>query len=50
MHGKLAVMAKIAFEKYFLHKIETGDTDPYYEKYMLHLIGVDRVTSKKKTN
>jgi sulfide:quinone oxidoreductase len=48
MHGKLAVMAKIAFEKYFLHKIETGDTDPYYEKYMLHLIGVDRVTSTKK--
>lgn len=47
MHGKLAVMAKIAFERYFLHKIESGDTDPYYEKYMLHLIGVDRVTSKE---
>jgi sulfide:quinone oxidoreductase len=40
--GKVATLAKIAFEKYFLHKIESGDTDPYYEKYLLRLIGVDR--------
>ncbi|KAL3942408.1 MAG: hypothetical protein SGBAC_003402 [Bacillariaceae sp.] len=40
--GRVATLAKIAFEKYFLYKIKTGDTDPYYEKYMLHLIGVDR--------
>lgn len=40
--GKIGLLAKIAFEKYFLHKIETGDTDPYYEKYMLKLIGVER--------
>jgi len=46
LHGKPSILAKVAFEKYFLHKIETGDTDPYYEKWMLHLIGVDRVTSK----
>jgi sulfide:quinone oxidoreductase len=46
IHGKVAVLAKIAFEKYFLHKVETGDTDPYYEKYMLRLIVVDRVTTK----
>lgn len=45
INGKVAVLAKIAFEKYFLHKIESGDVDPYYEKYLLHLIGVDRVTS-----
>lgn len=45
--GKIATLAKIAFEKYFLHKIESGDTDPYYEKYMLHLIGVDRTKMKK---
>lgn len=42
VHTKLATLAKIAFEKYFLHKVETGDTDPYYEKYMLKLIGVER--------
>jgi sulfide:quinone oxidoreductase len=42
IHSKLATLAKVAFEKYFLHKVEDGDTDPYYEKYMLKLIGVDR--------
>jgi NADH dehydrogenase FAD-containing subunit len=42
--GRVATLAKIAFEKYFLYKIETGDTDPYYEKYLLHLIGVDRTS------
>lgn len=49
IHGKIAVTAKIVFEKYFLHKIKTGDTDPAYEKFMLHLIGMDRVrvTPKK---
>lgn len=40
--GKIATLAKIAFEKYFLHKVESGDTDPYYEKYMLKLVGVER--------
>uniref|UniRef100_A0A7S3P881 FAD/NAD(P)-binding domain-containing protein n=1 Tax=Amphora coffeiformis TaxID=265554 RepID=A0A7S3P881_9STRA len=43
IHSKAIVLAKIAFEKYFLHKIETGDTDPYYEKYLLKLVGVDRI-------
>ena len=44
IHGKIANLAKVAFEKYFLHKIESGDTDPYYEKYLLKFIGVDRTT------
>jgi len=48
LHGKVAVAAKVAFEKYFLHKIKSGDTDPSYENLALHLIGVDRVTSKKE--
>jgi hypothetical protein len=29
-------------KKDFLHKIETGDTDPYYEHYMLKLVGIER--------
>jgi NADH dehydrogenase FAD-containing subunit len=44
MHGKFAKLAKIAFEKYFLYKVESGDTDPYYEKYMLELLGLKRTT------
>ena len=47
IHSKLATLAKIAFEKYFLHKVETGDTDPYYEKYMLKLIGVERTVEEQ---
>eukprot|EP00970_Alexandrium_tamarense_P014841 scaffold4426_cov175-Alexandrium_tamarense.AAC.1 len=46
LHGKMATLAKLAFEKYFLYKVEHGDTDPFYEKYMLHLIGIDRVKEK----
>ena len=49
VYGKSATLAKIAFEKYFLHKIESGDTDPYYEKYFLQLIGVER-TKEERTN
>ena len=42
LHGKFAKLAKIAFEKYFLYKVESGDTDPYYEKYMMQLVGLTR--------
>ena len=48
IHSKLATLAKIAFEKYFLHKVETGDTDPYYEKYMLKLIGIERTIEESE--
>lgn len=44
IQSPMATLAKIAFEKYFLHKVESGDTDPYYEKYMLKLIGLERTT------
>jgi NADH dehydrogenase FAD-containing subunit len=44
--GTIGVLAKMAFEKYFLHKIQSGDTDPYYEKYALALIGVKRTVAK----
>lgn len=46
--GKVGTLAKIAFEKYFLHKIDTGDVDPYYEKYLLQLVGVQRTVRDKK--
>lgn len=46
VQGRIGTLAKIAFEKYFLHKIESGDTDPYYEKYMLMLVGIERITEE----
>jgi NADPH-dependent 2,4-dienoyl-CoA reductase/sulfur reductase-like enzyme len=42
IYNPAVIAAKVAFEKYFLHKIESGDTDPVYEKYMLKFIGVER--------
>ncbi len=36
-------MAKVAFEKYFLMKMKSGNTEPVYEKYVLKLLGVMRI-------
>lgn len=46
IHGKLVTLAKVAFEKYFIHKVKTGDTDPGYEKYMLELVGIKRTLTE----
>ena len=32
-----------AYEKYFLHKVRTAKTEPYYEKTIVKLIGVERL-------
>ena len=40
--GKWVHLAKIAFEKYFLMKIKSGNTEPVYEKYVLKLLGILR--------
>ena len=39
--GKWVHLAKIAFEKYFLRKVETGSIAPIYEKYVLKALGID---------
>lgn len=39
--GKWVHVAKIAFEKYFLRKVRTGNTDPVYEKYVLKALGIE---------
>lgn len=41
--GKWVHMAKIAFEKYFLRKVKTGNTDPLYERYVLKALGIERL-------
>ena len=41
--GKWVHLAKIGFEKYFLRKVRTGQTEPYYEKLVLKLMGAERV-------
>ncbi|WP_411832349.1 NAD(P)/FAD-dependent oxidoreductase [Pseudoxanthomonas mexicana] len=41
--GKWVHVAKIAFEKYFMMKMKSGNTEPVYEKYVLKLLGILRV-------
>jgi sulfide:quinone oxidoreductase len=41
--GKWVHLAKIAFEKYFMRKMRSGNTDPVYEKYVLKALGIVRV-------
>ncbi|BFT31018.1 FAD-dependent oxidoreductase [Alteromonas sp. D210916BOD_24] len=41
--GKWVHAAKIGFEKYFLHKIKSGNTDPYYEHAVLKLLGIEKL-------
>jgi sulfide:quinone oxidoreductase len=41
--GKWVHLAKIAFEKYFLYKLRNGSSEPVYEKYVLKLMGIERL-------
>jgi len=38
--GKWVHLAKIAFEKYFLHKIRNGVSEPLYEKVVMKSLGI----------
>jgi sulfide:quinone oxidoreductase len=44
--GKWVHMAKVAYEKYFIRKMKTGGTEPVYEKYILKLLGINRLKSE----
>ena len=39
--GKWVHLAKIAFEKYYLKKVRTGNTHPVFERYVLKLLEID---------
>ncbi|MBK7062924.1 MAG: NAD(P)/FAD-dependent oxidoreductase [Rubrivivax sp.] len=43
--GKWVHLAKIAFEKYFMRKMKTGNTEPVYEKYVLKALGIVRLNT-----
>lgn len=45
--GKWVHLAKIAYEKYFLHKVRAAKTEPYYEKTIMKLIGVERLKESR---
>jgi len=41
--GKWVHLAKIAFEKYFIRKMKKGTSEPLYEKYILKLMGIEKL-------
>ncbi len=45
--GKWVHLAKIAFEKYFIRKMKAGTSEPVYEKYVLKLLGIERLDKPK---
>ena len=46
--GKWVHLAKIAFEKYFMYKMKNGTSEPIYEKYILKMMGINRLETKPK--
>lgn len=46
--GKWVHVAKVAFEKYFLRKMRTGNSEPIYEKYVMKALGILRLKPSKK--
>ena len=45
--GKWVHAAKVGFEKYFLHKIRTGKSEPFYERLALQVLGIDKLKQIK---
>lgn len=41
--GKWVHLAKIGFEKYFLHKIRRGHAETFYENFSLKVLGIDKL-------
>ncbi len=43
--GKWVHLAKVGFEKYFLAKVRRGESEPFYEKLALDVMGVKKLKS-----
>jgi sulfide:quinone oxidoreductase len=41
--GKWVHLSKVALEKYFLHKMKRGVSEPYYEKAILQALGIRKL-------
>jgi sulfide:quinone oxidoreductase len=42
-HGRWVHVAKAVFERYFIHKMKRGDTDPLYERVARKWMGVEKL-------
>jgi sulfide:quinone oxidoreductase len=41
--GRWVHLAKVAYEKYFLRKVRKGQSEPVYERYIMKLLGIERL-------
>ena len=46
--GRWVHLAKVAYEKYFLHKVRAAKAEPYYEKLVLKMGGAVRLKESNK--
>ncbi|KUJ72007.1 NAD(P)/FAD-dependent oxidoreductase [Thiomicrospira sp. WB1] len=44
--GKWVHLAKIAFEKYFIRNMKSGNSEPIYQKYIMKMLGINRLKEK----
>ncbi len=47
-HGRWVHVAKVGFEKYFMHKLKRGTSEPIYEKYVMKALGIMKLKEKQK--
>jgi sulfide:quinone oxidoreductase len=45
--GKWVHYAKVAFEKYFIHKMRKGESEPFYERWIMEALGIRRLTGTR---
>jgi sulfide:quinone oxidoreductase len=43
--GKWVHLAKVAFEKYFIRNMKSGNSEPVYQKYIMKMLGITRLKS-----
>ena len=36
-------LAKVGFEKYFLRKMRTGESEPFYERFLLKQLNIEKL-------
>jgi sulfide:quinone oxidoreductase len=46
--GRWVHAAKVGFEKYFLHKMSSGRSEPFYETLALRALGIDKLKEVKE--
>jgi sulfide:quinone oxidoreductase len=40
-------LAKVAFEKYFMYKMKSGNSEPVFERHVLKALGITRISDQR---